>query len=831
MKTIYTLFFILISLTCFKAATFTSINTGTFSVASMWSVTGVDADGIPDVDDDVTINAGHTARLSGTVSNKCRNLTINVGGILDGNFGKKLNLVGNFTNNGNVFGNISFVLSGAGLVFSSTNPITTTGNIWVNATCSIAAGTVINLTGPIYLQYNNTRVNNFGSVRLIGATGQLRMNSHTNSKWINENNSSLSVEKNILTNGSSVLTFTTVSNTVTYAGTATSIAPVSYNNLAITAATTKSLTAPLVVTGNFTLSGTTSNILVPNGNKITLSGNFVSSARVNSFAGDTLVFEGAATQTVTGTINNIFYDVKIRKSLTSASVVFNAPLRVRNDLFVIKGVCNSNDNLTLYANSTTTGRLAVITNTADVSFTGNLVVQKYLPAKSYKGTLKYAPFYHDLSSPVSNGTVNDWDNELYISGIGTYDGIGGPAGVDGWDYNNTPSMHTYNTATNAFVAVTGSSTALTPGKGYNLLLLDQYVEAKDSGEFYTKTIDTRGLPNYGRITFPLVRGTVSTGAGWNLVGNPYASPIQFSASTPSLSASSFSTTFIYYDSCSNYVARPRLTTVIPAHQGFYIIRNLGAPVNANLVFTEACKVSNYSSALHFRQAPNFGIKLLLSSASNEFFHENEITFNDQATVNFDEDFDAVYKQHPRREAPAIFMIDQNGAESTINSINDEADEVTIALGIFTPKAGMYAINTSVLNKASYTYAWIENIKTGQKYDANKAVMVQGEELSINKDYVLKLSKKQQQAELQVLKENSLLIFSTENTINLRSTEDNIINELMIYDMTGKLMLSQSHVILKAGEISKIDVTNFQSGIYIVQSVDKNGKVVSRKLIK
>ena len=113
----------------------------------------------------------------------------------------------------------------------------------------------------------------------------------------------------------------------------------------------------------------------------------------------------------------------------------------------------------------------------------NLVVQKYLPAKINKGALKYAPFYHDLSSPVSNSTVNDWDNELYISGIGNYDGIGGPAGVDGWDYNNTPSMYTYVTSSNTFSAVTGSSTALTPGKGYNMLLLDRYISTNDSGTF------------------------------------------------------------------------------------------------------------------------------------------------------------------------------------------------------------------------------------------------------------------------------------------------------------------------------------------------------------
>ena len=59
-----------------NAATFTSAAAGpnSWNAAASWTVVGVDADGIPDADDDVTIAGGHT--ITSAVTNYVQNLTI-----------------------------------------------------------------------------------------------------------------------------------------------------------------------------------------------------------------------------------------------------------------------------------------------------------------------------------------------------------------------------------------------------------------------------------------------------------------------------------------------------------------------------------------------------------------------------------------------------------------------------------------------------------------------------------------------------------------------------------------------------------------------------------
>jgi len=66
-------------------ATFESRATGVYNAATTWTMTaGSDADGKPDADDDVFIMSGHTVKLPSSGTSLAKNLTINVGGVLNG---------------------------------------------------------------------------------------------------------------------------------------------------------------------------------------------------------------------------------------------------------------------------------------------------------------------------------------------------------------------------------------------------------------------------------------------------------------------------------------------------------------------------------------------------------------------------------------------------------------------------------------------------------------------------------------------------------------------------------------------------------------------------
>jgi hypothetical protein len=135
---------------------------------------------------------------------------------------------------------------------------------------------------------------------------------------------------------------------------------------------------------------------------------------------------------------------------------------------------------------------------------------------------------------------------------------------------------------------------------------------------------------------------------------------------------------------------------------------------------------------------------------------------------------------------------------------------------------------------SYNYAWIENMKTGKQFDLNSnSIAIEGEEGKTNTDYVLHLSKtKKSSAIASTILESDLMIFNTENTINLKSTvSSHNLSELTIYDMTGKLVLSQTNMTVELGNVTKIDVSNLSNGVYVVNAIDVNGKSISKKLVK
>lgn len=809
---------LLMSVMMHAQANFETRASGGWGAASTWTVvSGSDGDGIPDIDDNVTVLASHTVTLLGGGANSSsKSLTINSGGVIKGNNGKIV-LKGNFTNNGLVIQNVNIVVQ-ANCLFSSATTFTNSGQIRVTGgTLTIAAGTVIRKRGDISLQISGTHIVNNGSITLLPGSPVGKISGVTGTSWTNASGSFLSIPVDIT--ASSTFDFSAPTNTMVYAGTASTIKDVVYSNLSITSTGAKTLSNHLTVKESFTLSSASSTLNM-NGFNMSVGGNFTHASGLIDFASDEskIIFNNSssATQVVGGAALTQFYDVEINNP--GGSVSFTNTKNIINSLIMTDGNCNSNSKrLVLLSNENTTARIAPITNTATVSFSGDMVIQKYLP-EILGGDIGY--FYHGLASPVQNTTINDWDDELYMSGIGTYDGIGGPAGVDGDVYNGYNSVMTYNEPDDTWDAVTGSSTTLTPGVGYCVLLLDE-IDGVDYS-FYEKVINTVGQPNYGDVTVPV---TLEGVYGSNLIGNPYASPITLSTGITE-DAGVYS---LYFMNEGDWEMGDLSTTVIPPHQAFFVdVANSGS-----IIFTEDCKIEDNTSDYH-RQKPKYDIKLNLSSSVIARHHETRICFNELASKSFDKKLDARYIPSPIKSAPAIYTIDEmNNTKMLNNMINEAEDELAIPLGIFMPKAGVYYINSSVVNLGNYNYAWIENKKTGVKYDLNNDIAIEGNNAETNTDYVLHLTKKRTTSSVEpAIISSDLIIFSSENTINFKSSfTDYQLTQVLIYDMSGKLVLETNNMSIIANQISTIDVSGLANGLYIVKAVDNLGNVKTSKLYK
>ena len=145
----------------------------------------------------------------------------------------------------------------------------------------------------------------------------------------------------------------------------------------------------------------------------------------------------------------------------------------------------------------------------------------------------------------------------------------------------------------------------------------------------------------------------------------------------------------------------------------------------------------------------------------------------------------------------------------------------------------YYIQPSVLNIGEYKSIWIENIKTGEKFDLNKSVPINIEKVGENNDFVLRLSKKAESSSInQTVFANDLMIFNSENILNLKSNKANHqLSQVSIFDLSGKLVFEQKDINIEESSIYKIDISLLNQGVYIVNAIDVNGNSISKKIIK
>lgn len=869
MRKIFTiLFFVLIGINNITASTFSSVASGTWSAPGTWTVTGaIDTDGIPDSDDDVTINGGNSVIMTST--SYWKTLTVLNNGTINFN-SQNMFGYGDFTNNGTLAGTVYYQVY-APTIFSSSTQFTNPGNWNIYADLTIASGTTIYKANYFYLK--SATVSNFGNVTLWGGS-IIGYNTATN--WINESNSSLRVASSITVAN---LTASATNNSITYSpgSQSLSIFPTTYYNLVITGGFTKTANGNLAILNNFTLSGSnfnlnnfnmtiggnwsnTANFTITNQGTITFNGSgtqtisrstaneqfndmilngsgtvslnrsliIVQSLTINSGTLDlsaanqslfirgnlvnngilncrqsTITFNGSSSQNISGSTNTQFYNLTLSNP---AGLTVNSPQSLTNVLTNSGGTFNANGNFTLISDASKTARIAPVTGTG--AFAGSMTIQKHISSR--------AANYHDLSSPVSNSTIMDWDDDLYMSGIGADDGIPGPAGVDG-TASGSNSVYDWQESIGDYAPVTGSSYPLVAGKAYETYIAD------DLTSWAARTIDTKGTPNFGNKTVNLSFTGASAYAGVHLVGNPYASAVNYSACTKT----NIIGNVLILDNTGNY-ADYGSSPVIPPHQGFWItVSSAGS-----LVFTESSK-STSTVTTFYRTIPNYGIKLIFSSPTLSFYNENTINFNDNGSLGYDKDLDALYLKSPNKTAPAIYMLTNSDAKLITNNINTEGDNVTLPLAMYTPKEGVYYIEPNVLSTNNYNYVWIENTKTGKKYELNSSISIVGKENDTNTDYVLKLSKKSSESDVnQAIFDNDMIVFGSENTVNLKSINStHYLSKVAIYDISGKLLFEENNMIVEAGNTNKIDISNLSSGVYIVNVTDLLGHIKTQKIIR
>jgi len=354
------------------------------------------------------------------------------------------------------------------------------------------------------------------------------------------------------------------------------------------------------------------------------------------------------------------------------------------------GSCN---NIRIKSDATGTGSLL---GNSNLTVGSTAIVERYIPQYS-KGTTGF----HFLSSPVATQNIS---TEFFD--VGTP-----PAGVDFYYFNEVNNYWIniknvsgdYNQGDGWQYFSNDDNPSFTVGKGYfvayNTNVTKNFTGTLNSGDKASGT----GIP---ALTY-----TTGKGEGWNLIGNPYPSAIDWDLGTWSLTNVDASV-YVYDGTAGQYKSwngsSGTLTDgIIPAMQGFFVKGNASSP---SLTIPDASRV--HSSQNYYKSSETITDLLVLKVAGNAYKDEIFINFNENASTGFDNDFDA-YKLYGTEEAPQLYSIITD-EKLSINVLPYSDEEVFIPLGLEVGAANEYVISVKENTFFETVQIYLEDLKNGTK---------------------------------------------------------------------------------------------------------------------
>jgi len=562
------------------------------------------------------------------------------------------------------------------------------------------------------------------------------------------------------------------------------------------------------------------------GGSFSVSGNFTNNSTF--VAGSySVVFNGTGTaQSVSGTSVTKFNNILIQ---SPAVVTLASQQQISNVLTIASGATlNAGGNLTLLATSPTL--TASIANLTGATLSGNVTVQKYIYSSKR--------IYRYLSSPVSGGRVSGWQASIPITG--TFSNPSTGAGMN----SATASMFVYTESAAGLrdVGYSGypasglsSAAALTRGRGYSIFVRDN----ADRPQIVSLT----GAPYRGNISLPVTYTSTSGGAaedGWNLVGNPYPSSIDWSLIDASDRVGIDNA--IYYQ--DNNSASPVYRTfvngvgvncsngVISSSQGFWVKANAASP---SLTLHETHKTTTAASIYRVASDKQLLRIQLDSSANDVFLDETVVAIQEDATTDFDKEFDA-YKLFDTYH-PALGTYQENASILAVNTIDTDVD--TIGLFTHTVKAGQYRLSVSEYSINNSYNIYLLDTDLGKKIPIDEKFAynynVDAANISSTSRFKLVLSPDVTTSVFSGNGINDVLAVypnpvGNDKAISLKyaGAQNNPV-DVAVYDMMGNKILSKDHV---EGDLSIYALQlpiSMDSGMYNVV-VQYNGTSVSQKII-
>lgn len=424
--------------------------------------------------------------------------------------------------------------------------------------------------------------------------------------------------------------------------------------------------------------------------KLQLGGS-VSNSGIFDADSATVEFNGTAAQVIPVSC----FSGDLIKNLTTsnnAGVTLNGNLSLTGVLLITTGSFDPNNYLTLVSTATAT---ALVDGTGNGEITGTLTMQRYL-ASGFG--------YKYISSPFQDATVAEFADEVDLDA-------------------SFPSFYVYdeNETANGWLEYTDPGYTLDPMTGY---------AANLGPSLLSETLDASGTVNNGNITLPALYNHNNTYTkGFNLVGNPYPSPIDWNIAA-GWSRSSIDDAVYYFDAgssdqylgtYSSYIngisSNGIANNIIPSMQGFFVHVTDGAyPVTGTLGINNQARINSTSTVFHRQDADEDAVLRLTARFGNGNGEDAMVVyFSDEASEYLEPSMDALKLMNTNPLVPSFYSISADTAKLSINGITAGEDLITIPLGLETKQDGVVIFSATTLPLYLYKkYIYLQDELTGIK---------------------------------------------------------------------------------------------------------------------
>jgi len=461
---------------------------------------------------------------------------------------------------------------------------------------------------------------------------------------------------------------------------------------------------PVLNTGT---TGTVNNITIEAGSSLILSGGTlqVSGTITNSGIFDasdgTIEMDGSSPQVIgagafTGnTVQNMTVN-------NPSGVTLQGTIEATGIVLIESGNLDSDGFLTLVSTAAGT---ALIDGSGTGTVSGSVTMQRYLPSGFG---------YKFFSSPFTNATVAEFDDDRIID----------PYFPNVYNYNENNIVS--GMPASGWVEYETSSNSLSPLSGYSVNFGDLSAP---------RTVDVTGVVNNGNISAAFFNHNQVYTRGFNLAGNPYPSPIDWTAPSGWTKTNIDNALYFFKASSSDpYGGRystwvngissdDTVSNIIPSMQGFFIHVSDGPPwpVTATLSLDNNTRVTGLSQifAKSDKKNPESLLRLTATLDDNPASADPlVIYFDEKATREFDSGHDALKLINTDRHTPSLYSYSSDARLLSINAIPERNDTITcIPLGISISIDGYLKIKLA--NAGALLEGWkifLSDLKAGVEYD-------------------------------------------------------------------------------------------------------------------